>query len=336
MAASQHRILATAPIDPIIYEELGKLYPLETAENDERETLIGLMPGTTCLITRGLAPIDGEIMDAGPDLLVISRTGAGYENVDISASTKRGIPVVYAPLLSESVAEATFAMLLALTKQLFYWHESLLGGHWDRRIRERTDELYAKTIGIVGLGRIGREVARRARAFDMRIVAHDPYADPAQAAALEVELLGLDELLERADIVTLHAMVTPETEGLINRANLAAIKRGAYLVNFARGALIEDLDVLYEALEDGRLAGVGLDVFPDEPPTHLDHPLFAHPRFIGSPHVLASTAGAEARCARSVCKDLKAVLGGQRPEWCVNPEVFDLPQLRLPGESYVG
>ncbi len=178
MPDKQHRIMVTSPIDPIIYAELGKLHPVVTAANDQRPTLIDLMPDTICLITRGPAPIDGEIMDAGEDLLVISRTGAGYENVDIAAATQRGVPVVYAPLLSEAVAEAALAMILALTKQLFYWHDSLLKGHWDRRITERTDELYAKTLGIVGLGRIGREVARRARGFDMRIVACDPYLDP--------------------------------------------------------------------------------------------------------------------------------------------------------------
>ncbi len=322
------KILATAPVDPIIHEELGRLYPIQTAENDHHKILLALMPGSICLISRGLAPIDSEIMDASHDLLVISRMGAGYENVDISAATDRGIPVVYAPLLGEAVAEAVFAMILALTKRLFYWHESLISGHWARRMAERTEDLYGKTLGIVGLGRIGREVAVRAKAFGMRIVAHDPYVRQDQGRELQVELISLDDLLESSDIVTLHALVTPETTAMINRSNLPRVKRGAYLVNFARGALIENLDILYEALEDERLAGVGLDVFPDEPPTNLDHPLFSHPNFIGSPHVLASTAGAEARCARSVCKDVTAVLHGQRPQWCVNPEVFDSPQLR--------
>ncbi len=334
--ATETKILATVPIDPIICKGLGRLYPVLFAENDHRETLLGLMPGTICLISRGLAHIDGEIMDASSDLLVISRTGAGYENVDIEAATKRGIPVVYAPLLGEAVAEATFAMILALTKRLFYWHESLISGQWDRRITERTEELYEKTMGIVGLGRIGREVAKRAKAFDMRIVAHDPYVGKEQTSELQVELKSLDDLLESSDIVTLHALVTPETRAMINRSNIVRIKRGAYLVNFGRGALIENLDILCEALEDGRLAGVGLDVFPDEPPTNLDHPLFSHPNFIGSPHVLAATAGNEARCARSVCKDVTAVLDGQRPRWCVNPEVFDSPQLRSPGKGHVG
>ena len=121
---------------------------------------------------------------------------------------------------------------------------------------------------------------------------------------------------------------SPETEGMIDCAKVRAMKPGAYIVNFGRGALIDGLDILYEALEDGHLAGVGLDVFPDEPPANTDHPLFRHPNFVGDPHVLASTAGAEARCSRSVVRDVSAVLRGQRPEWCINPEVFEAANLR--------
>jgi phosphoglycerate dehydrogenase-like enzyme len=334
MCTSQQKILATVPIDPIAHEELGKLYTIVTAPNDGHETLLKLCPGSVCLISRGLAPIDGEIMDAGRELLVISRTGAGYENVNIAAATERGIPVVYAPLLSQAVAEATMAMMLALTKRLRYWHESLVNGHWDRRIAERTDDLEGKTLGIIG--RIGREVAKRAASFGMRIVAHDPYVSRETATALGVESKSLDDLLSCSDVITLHAVSTPETAALINRRNLKRVKRGAYLVNFARGALIENLDILYGALMDGRLAGVGLDVFPEEPPRNLDHPLFSHPNFIGSPHVLASTRGAEARCYRSICKDIIAVLEGQRPQWCVNPHVLGAPNLRRPVRNYVG
>jgi phosphoglycerate dehydrogenase-like enzyme len=328
MANYQKKILATVPIDPLAHEELGKLYPIVTAPKDDRDMLLRLSPGTVCLISRGLAPIDGKIMDASSDLQVISRTGAGYENVDIQAATERGIPVVFAPLLGPAVAEATMAMILALAKRLLYWHESLIKGHWDRRIVERTDDLEGKLMGIIGLGRIGREVAIRAKAFGVRILAYDPYVVPEIAAQLGVELKPLDDLLEYADIISLHAVSTPETESIINRTNLGRVKRGAYLVNFARGALIENLDILYEALVDGRLAGVGLDVFPEEPPHNLDHPLFCHPNFLGSPHVLASTRGAEGRCYRSMCRDVTAVLRGQRPQWCVNPEVFDAPNLR--------
>ncbi len=270
-------------------------------------------------------------MDAASRILFISRSGAGFENVDIDAATARGIPVVHAPLLGDSVAEAAFALILSITKKLPYWHESLISGNWDRRILERTYELRDKTLGIIGLGRIGAEVARRGEAFKMRLVAHDPYLSEARARELNVSLLSLDDLLAESDIVTVHAVSTPETDGLINRANLANVKKGAYFVNFARGALVENLDILYEALVDGRLAGVGLDVFPDEPPTDLDHPLFLHPSFAGSPHVLASTVDSESRCYRSMCKDVLAVLRGDRPEWCVNAEVFDSPNLRTEG-----
>ena len=318
------------PLDDLVHQLLSPHVRLVTAENDQHQTLKQWMPTTIGLVTRGSAPIDGELMDAAPHLLVISRTGAGYENVDIRAATERGIPVVYAPLLAESVAEATFAMILALTKRLFYWHESLLTGQWDRRILERTDDLFQRTIGIVGLGRIGRAVAARAQGFQMNILACDPHVDARHVHELGVELVALDALLERSDVVTLHPIVTPDTTGLINRSNIDKIKRGAYLVNFGRGALIDGLDILYDQLVTGDLAGVGLDVFPEEPPINLDHPLFSHPRFIGSPHVLASSAGAEERCIRSWTQDVLAVLSGQRPQWCVNPEVSDAPNLRRP------
>ena len=320
----------TTPLDDLVHELLSPHMKLVTAGNDELETLRQLMPTTNGLVTRGLAPIDGELLDAAPELVVISRTGAGYENVDIHAATARGIPVVYAPLLSESVAESTFAMILALTRRLFYWHESLLTGQWDRRINERTEDLFERTIGIVGMGRIGRAVAVRANAFGMRILGCDPHVEARNVQDSGVEMVVLDELLGRSDVVTLHPVVTPETTGLINHSNIGRFKRGAYLVNFGRGALIDGLDILYDALASGHLAGVGLDVFPEEPPANLDHPLFRHPNFVGSPHVLASSVGAEERCIRSWTSDVLAVLRGQRPEWCVNPEVFDQSNLRRP------
>ena len=316
----------TTPLDDLVHELLSPHLRLVTAENDDQETLLRLMPTTLGLVTRGLAPIGDELFAAAPKLVVISRTGAGYENVDIQAASRRNIPVVYAPLLSESVAEATLAMILALTKRLFYWHESLLTGHWDRRIHERTGDLFQRTIGIVGLGRIGRAVAVRAKAFGMKILGCDPHVEPQQIQDLEVEMVILEDLLKRSDVVTLHPVVTPETTGLINRSNIGLLQRGAYLVNLGRGALIDGLDILYDALATGHLAGVGLDVFPEEPPTQLNHPLFSHPNFIGSPHVLASSVGAEERCMRSWTQDVLAVIRGQRPEWCVNPEVFEPSQ----------
>ena len=330
LTMDDHHITTTVPLEPLVHELLSSHFRLVTADNDNYDTLLKLMPTTVGLVSRGLAPIDGNLMDAGSNLHVISRTGAGYENVDIAAATARGIPVVYAPLLAEAVAEGTFALILALTKQLFYWHKMLITGQWDRRLLKRTADLYETTIGIVGLGRIGQQVAIRAKGFGMEILGYDPYVQAHQVEDLGVTLVELDDLLAGSDVVTLHALVTDETTGMINRSNIGKIKRGAYLINFSRGALIDGLEILYDALNTGHLAGVGLDVFPEEPPTNLDHPLFSHPKFIGSPHVLASTVGSEARCIRSWTKDVVAVLAGQRPKWCVNPEVFDAPNLRRP------
>ena len=332
MSASkpERKFLATVTVDPILHEGLGPLFPIVTADSDSREAPLALMPNTVCVITRGSAPIDAEIMEASPELRVITRTGAGYENVDIAAATAHGMPVLHAPLLAEAVAEGTFTMMLALTKSLFYWHQALLEGRWDRRATERTDELYDKTLGIVGMGRIGRAVARRALGFDMRILGCDPHVSEDEVDGLGVTLVSLDELVSSSDILTLHPLITPETAGMIDGSKIRAMKRGAYIINFGRGALIDGLDILYEALESGHLAGVGLDVFPEEPPTNTDHPLFHHPNFVGDPHVLASTAGAEARCSHSVVRDVTAVLHGERPEWCINPEVFQASNLRPP------
>lgn len=324
-------ILATTPIDPIFHQELTSLYPIVTAESDDPETLKSHMPGAICMISRGLGWVGAEVMDAGDDLRIITRTGAGYENLDIAAATQRGIPILFAPLLGPAVAEATIAMMLFLTKRLNYWHDALLTGQWDKRITERPDEFLQKVYGIVGLGRIGRDVAKRAAAFDVKLIAYDPFVSPETAAEAGVELVDLEELLATSDFISLHALVTPETRGLINRSNIGKIKQSAYLVNLARGALIDGLDILYEALDEGRLAGVGLDVFPEEPPTNLDHPLFHHPNFLGAPHVLASTSGTEARCSHSVCRDVRSVLAGKRPQWCVNPEVFEAQNYRGQG-----
>jgi len=322
------RIVATVPIDQVAIDLMGEIAPVQVAPDDQETTLLGMMPGTVGIISRGTAPINAAIMDAAGDLVVVARTGTGYENVDIGAATARGIPVVNAPVHGYAIAESAIAMMLALSKRLFYWHNALITGEWDRRIRERTEDLDARTLGIIGLGRIGRELAKRAAAFNMRMIAADPFVSVETAQELGVELVDLDSLLAQSDYISIHAVATPETKGLINRRNLKKVKRGAILLNFARGALIEDLDILYDALEDGRLAGVGLDVFPEEPPTDLDHPLFSHVNFIGAPHVLGSSFGGEERVYREVCRQMKDVFEGRRPKFIVNPEVLDAPNLR--------
>ena len=213
-------ILATVPIDKIVHAGLGRVFPIVTAENDDHETLLRLSEEAVGIISRGVALIDGEIMDAGRRMLFVTRTGAGFENIDIDAATERGIPVVHAPLLGDSVAEATFAMILSLTKRLSYWHESLVTGNWNRRIFERTYELRDKTLGIVGLGRIGAEVAGRGHGFKMRVTAYDPYVPESRARELNVSLLPLDRLLAESDIITVHAVSTAETDALINSVNI--------------------------------------------------------------------------------------------------------------------
>ena len=329
--ANDLRVLSTMKLDQLCHEMIEPVYPLIVTPDDEQETIRRMMPETVCLVSRGLTPIGPVIMDGSEDLLVITRTGAGYENVDIDAATKRGIPVVYAPLLADAVAEATFAMILALNKRLFYWHKMLLDGQWERRALERVNDLFDTTIGNVGMGRIGLAVAVRAKAFGMLVLGYDPYVKQLQVDDIGVRMTSFDELLANSDVISLHAIVSDETTHMINRDSIRKIKPGATLINFARGALIESNDILYEALDECRLGAVGLDVFPQEPPADLDHPLFHHPNFIGSPHVLASSRGAEERCVRSWTTDVLAVLRGERPRWCINPQVFDAPNFRRAG-----
>ena len=322
------RIVATVPIDQIAIDLMREIAPVEIAPDDQHCTLLSMMGSTIGIISRGTAHIGAEIMDAAAEAIVVARTGTGYDNVDIDAATARGIQVVNAPVHGYAVAEAAMAMIMALSKRLLYWHESLVTGQWDRRIRERTEDLDSTTLGIVGLGRIGQKLVKLASGFNMRIIASDPYVGAKEAQELGVELVGLDQLLEQADYISINAVATPETKSLINRQNLKKVKPGACLVNFARGSLIENLDILYEALEDGRLAGVGLDVFPEEPPRDLQHPLFKHAYFMGAPHVLGSSTGAEERVYREMCRQIKQVFEGQRPQYLVNAEVWDSPKLR--------
>jgi phosphoglycerate dehydrogenase-like enzyme len=276
------------------------------------------------LIPRGSAFVDGRWMDRAPRLKAIARTGVGYDSVSIPDATARGIPVLYTPgAMTRAVAEQTLAFMLAAAKRLNFWRESLAAGNWSARYTARSWDLEASTVGIIGYGRIGRQVRRLCRPFAMQVLADDPYINHAAFADDEVEFVGLDELLSRANIVTLHVPLTDETRGMINAANLTLVQAGSILINTARGSVVESLDLLHSALESGRLDAVALDVFPEEPPD-LGHPLFQHPRAILTGHVCARTPLAQRRILETMLADVKAVLEGRRPDFAnvVNPEVF--------------
>jgi D-3-phosphoglycerate dehydrogenase len=320
-ALGQSRIVATAPISKLAVEILEQVAPVQIAPAPDEETVMGMLQGTIALVCRGEGQVTARMINACASLRAIGRPGAGYDAVDISAATARRIPVVYAPVGSFAVAEGALALLLAVVKRIHWCDSVVKSGEWHRRYDLMSGDLAEHTLGIVGLGRIGSHLARLAQPFGMTILGYDPFVSGAAAALPWVEDVGLHELLERSDFVSLHMPLNEQTRGLINRESLALIKRGSILINTARGGLVENLDVLAEALASGQLRAVGLDVFPSEPPDTL-HPIFRDPRLICAPHLLGVSDLAMERIFRSMANDMVSVLKNRRPVYCVNPEVL--------------
>ncbi len=315
-------ILATGPIDQVAIDILSPFGVVQVTPDGEPESILPLVADAVGIAVRGGGGVDRTVIEAGGKLRVIGRSGVGLDNVDVETATRRGIPVVYAPAAGASaVAEGAMAYMLALCKQLNYWDEQLKSGNWGSREESRAADLYGAVLGIVGLGNIGQTLARLARPFGMSILGHDPYVASEKASELGVELVGLEDLLAGADFISIHAPLIPETRGMINRERIQLVKRGTYLVNLARGGLIDSLDTLHEALTEGVLAGVGLDVFEPEPPD-VSHPIFQHPNCLTSPHSLGMTHGAMSRIFQTMAEGMAAVLGGSRPRFVANPEVF--------------
>ena len=317
------KIVSIGPIDEAavkILEPYGE-YILSTTTKEQ--VLVEMVGDAIALIVRGDGAITRPIIEAAAPLRVIGRTGVGYDNIDIEAATERRVPVVFTPgANARVVAEASMALVLTLCKRIVYWDRQLKSGNWASRNNFSTRDMEGATLGIVGFGHIGQIVAQLAAPFNMRILAHDPHVPNETAESLKVKLTSLEDLLSQADFICLHAVLTDETKGLINRDNLKLAKEGSFLINLARGPLVETLDILEEALEEGRLAGVGLDVFSPEPPD-TTHPIFKRENCLTAPHSLAMTKRAMLKVFIQMAEDMAAVLDGDRPRHSVNPEVFD-------------
>jgi D-3-phosphoglycerate dehydrogenase / 2-oxoglutarate reductase len=268
------------------------------------------------LIVRSQTKVDAAAIESGGNLKVIARAGIGLDNVDVEAATRRGVMVVNAPQSNVlSAAEHTLALVLALARNIPQAHAALVAGTWDRS-RFQGTELHGKTLGVVGLGRVGALVAHRALAFGMRIGAYDPFVSRDRAKQLGIELMpDLGALLVQADFVTIHLPRTPETEGLIAERELAMMKEGARLVNTARGGIVDE-GALEEALRSGRLAGAALDVFDQEPVT--EHPLFGMENVVVTPHLGAATAEAQDKAGTSVAEMVRLALRGEFVPFAVN------------------
>jgi D-3-phosphoglycerate dehydrogenase / 2-oxoglutarate reductase len=260
------------------------------------------------ILVRSATQVTADLIERADNLKVIGRAGTGVDNVDIPAATRRGIVVANAPESnSVAAAEHTLALALALCRNVPQAHGSLAGGAWERS-RFKGSELYGKTLGVIGFGRIGQLVARRAQSFEMDVLAFDKFVSAERFRELGVEgVADLGDLLGRADVVTLHVPKTPETIDLIDAEAVAAMKKGARLVNCARGELV-DLDAVMAGLESGKLGGAALDVFPSEPFT--DHPIFSRDDVVVTPHLGASTAEAQDRAGVVTAEQVTAALSG--------------------------
>ena len=303
---------------PIAVEGIEILRPV--AEVDVRtglkpEELVAIIGDYEGLLVRSQTQVTAEVIAAGTKLQVIGRAGVGIDNIDVDEATRRGIIVVNAPTGNTvSAAEHTFALMLALARHIPQASTALKGGAWQRSKYMGT-ELRGKTLGIIGLGNVGSEVARRARAFEMRVIGCDPFVSEDMAASLQVELVPMERLLKESDFITLHLPLTAQTKGLIGPKELAMVKPTVRIINCARGGLIDE-ELLARAVEEKRIAGAAVDVFPEEPVT--ESVLFNVDEVIVTPHLGASTAEAQTLAARDVAEQVVAVFNGQPPRHAVN------------------
>ena len=287
---------------------LGDQVEVRWVDGPDREKLLAAVPDADALLVRSATTVDAEELAAAPKLKIVARAGVGLDNVDVDAATERGVLVVNAPTSNiHSAAEHAIALLLAAARQIAAADASLRDRAWKRSSFSGI-EIVGKTVGIVGLGRIGQLVGQRLNAFGAHIVAYDPYVSPARAAQLGIQMLSLDELLARSDFISVHLPKTPETAGLIDKEALAKTMPGVIIVNAARGGLVDEA-ALAEAVSSGHVRGAGIDVFSSEPCT--DSPLFELPQVVVTPHLGASTAEAQDRAGTDVAESVKLALAGE-------------------------
>lgn len=323
------KVLITERLAAAGVERLKEHLEVDVRLDPSPEELTGAIGDYDALIIRSGTTVDAALLERADNLKVVGRAGIGLDNVDVDAATRQGILVVNAPQSNViSAAEHTMALLLAQARNVPQAHAALAAGSWERE-RWQGVELNGKTLGIIGLGRVGTLVAQRASAFGMRLVAFDPYVSANRAAQMGVTMADtVAEVCRRADFITLHLPKTPETVGIVGEHELAQTRPGVRIVNTARGGLIDE-DALVVAIKDGRVAGAAIDVFEDEPVT--EHPLFDLPQVIVTPHLGASTAEAQDKAGLAIAEQVLLALRGEFVPYAVNLEIGpDIPEAVRP------
>lgn len=309
------KILITEKIGDEGLAALQAVAEVDIRQNLTPEEIQRILPGYDALVVRSQTKVTDDLLEAGTRLRVVGRAGTGVDNIDVAAATQRGILVVNAPASnSVAVAELTIGLLLAIARQIPQAAVSLAAGRWERGKFMGT-EVRGKTLGLLGFGRIGAEVARRARALEMTILAYDPFISQERATQLGVRAVSLDELLRDSDVISLHVPLIDSTRNLINTQRLQQMRRGAWLINCARGGLVDE-DALFGALESGQIGAAAVDVWAKEPP--VNNGLIGHPRMIALPHLGASTEEAQALTAADVAEGVVDALANRTPRYAVN------------------
>ena len=303
------KVLVCDPISQTGIEHLQQQNGLETIVLDRchsEEELLPIMKDVSAMAVRSETKVTKTILEAAPEMRIVGRAGVGVDNIDIEAATQNGVIVMNTPGgNTTATCELTFSMMMALARNIPQAHGSMVAGEWNRKAFKGV-ELYGKTLGVLGMGRIGGEVARRAVAFGMRVMAYDPYITPSRAKALQVELASLEDIYAAADFITVHMPMTDETRGMLNKYTFATMKPNVRLLNCARGGIINEAD-LCEALKDGKIAGAALDVYESEP-LAKDSPLRDCPNLILTPHLGASTVEAQDNVGLEVAQGISDYL----------------------------
>ena len=312
---------STAP-EAKVLEAVGARLLL--AQTGSEEELLALVPQADAILTC-FKKVSAAVIRAGPKLQVVGRYGIGVDNIAVDEATRLGIPVTNVPAYClDEVAEHVMALILACARQVVRYNAAVHAGTWSLKTGMPMFRVRGRALGIVGFGKIGRTLAEKAQAFGMRVLAHAPRANPESLRAHGVQPASLEELLHEADFVSIHTPLTPATRGLMNAERLRSMKLTAYLINTARGAVI-DPAALLQALREGWIAGAAVDVFDPEP-IPADHPLLQLPNFIVTPHAAFYSEESIVDLETLAAQNVAAILSGRRPAAVVNPEVLGLPR----------